>query len=106
MANSHRRRNAINKIKINGSWLTEDNAIQRGILDAFKGLLSEPGGWRPAFPNIPLEVLGRMLAVWKSDFLRKKSLQTLLASMVRRSRGQMVSLSPSGLLAGSLLRMK
>ena len=24
----------------------------------FKGLLSEPGGWRLAFPNIPLEVLG------------------------------------------------
>ena len=51
MANSHRRRNAINKIKINGSWLTEDNAIQKGIVDKFKGQLSEPGGWRPAFPK-------------------------------------------------------
>ena len=58
MANSHRRRNAINKIKINGSWLIEDNAIQKGIVGTFKGLLSEPRGWRPAFPNIPLEVLG------------------------------------------------
>ena len=44
MANSHRRRNEINKIKINGSWLTNDNAIQKGIVDAFKGLLSEPMG--------------------------------------------------------------
>ena len=58
MANSHRRRNAINKIKINGIWLTNDNAIQKGIVDAFKGLLLEPGGWRLAFPNIPMEVLG------------------------------------------------
>ena len=58
MANSHRRRNAINKTKINGSWLTNDNAIQKGIVDAFEGLLSEPGGWRPTFPNISLEVLG------------------------------------------------
>ena len=57
MANSHRR-NAINKIKINGIWLTDDNGIQKVIVDAFKGLLSEPGGWCPAFPNIPLEVLG------------------------------------------------
>ena len=55
---THRKRNAINKIKINGIWLTDDNVIQKGIVDAFKGLLSEPRGWRPAFPNIPLEVLG------------------------------------------------
>ena len=58
MANSHRRVNAINKIKINGSWLIEDNVIQKGIVDMSKGLLSELGGWRPTFPNIPLEVLG------------------------------------------------
>ena len=58
MANSHRRRNTINKVKINGSWLTEDTAIQKGIVDEFKGQLSEPGGWRPAFPNISLEELG------------------------------------------------
>ena len=58
IANSHRRRNAINKIKINGIWLTDDNAIQKGIVDMFKGLLSKSGGWRSAFPNIPLEVLG------------------------------------------------
>ena len=57
MANLHKRRNAINKIKINAIWLTYDNVIQKGIVDAFKGLLSEPGGWHSAFPNIPLEVI-------------------------------------------------
>ena len=94
MANSRRRRNAINKIKINGIWLIEDNAIQKGIIDAFKGLLSESRGWRPA------------LAVWKLGFLRKKSLRPFQASMVRRPWGQMVSLSSFGLLVESLLRMK
>ena len=58
MANLHRRRNAINKVKINGSWLNEDIAIQNGIVDEFKGQLSEPRGWRPAFPIISLEELG------------------------------------------------
>ena len=58
MTNSHRRRNAINKFKVNGNWLTEDNVIQKGIVDTFKGLLSDPGGWCPTFPNIPMEVLG------------------------------------------------
>ena len=58
MENLYRRRNAINKVKINGRWLTEDIAIQKGIVDEFKGQLSEPGGWRPAFLNISLEELG------------------------------------------------
>ena len=58
MANSHRRRNAINKIKINGRWLTDASAIQKGIGDEFKGHLTEPGVWRPAFPSISLEELG------------------------------------------------
>ena len=58
MANSHRRRNVINKIRVNNNWLTEDNAIQKGVVDTFKRLLFEPGGWSLAFPNIPMDVLG------------------------------------------------
>ena len=58
MANLYRWRNEINKVKINGRWLTEDISIQKGIVEEFKGQLSEPGGWRPAFLNISLEELG------------------------------------------------
>ena len=58
MANLHKRRNAINKIRVNGNWLTDDNAIQKGFVNTFKKLLFELGGWRPTFPNIPMEVLG------------------------------------------------
>ena len=36
MANSHRRRNTINKIKINGEWLMEDSKIRQGIVEAFE----------------------------------------------------------------------
>ena len=52
MANSHRRRNTINKIKINGEWLTEDSRIQQGIVEAFENLLSEPGDWRASLMNL------------------------------------------------------
>ena len=58
MENSHRMRSAINKVKINGSWLTEDIGIQNVIVDEFKGQFSELGGWRPTFPNISFEELG------------------------------------------------
>ena len=38
MANSHRRRNNINKIKIDGRWLTVDNEIRHEIVDNGKHL--------------------------------------------------------------------
>ena len=81
MANSHRRRNAINKVKINGKWLTEDTAIQKGIVDEFKGQLSEPGGWRPAFPNIPLEELGTEDAGSLEVRFSEEEISTAIASL-------------------------
>lgn len=39
MTNSHKRGNAINKIRINGAWLTDDNVIQKGIVEAFHNQL-------------------------------------------------------------------
>ena len=81
MANSHRRRNAINKIKINGSWLTENNAIQKGIVDEFKGQLSEPGGWRPTFPNISLKDLGTEDAGSLEVRFSEKEVSTAIAGL-------------------------
>ncbi|KAL6342305.1 hypothetical protein AAG906_007519 [Vitis piasezkii] len=48
MANAHRRRNNVDKIRINGVWLTEENGIKEGIVNAFRSLLSNPGDWRPS----------------------------------------------------------
>ena len=44
MANAHRRRKCLRKIKINGSWYEDETTINRGIVEAFQGLLSNPGG--------------------------------------------------------------
>ena len=33
--NAHRRRNQLSKIKINGSWITEDSAIKEEVCRAF-----------------------------------------------------------------------
>ena len=43
MANSHRRRNCLSKIKINGIWLTEEQDIKGGVVSAFKNLLTNLG---------------------------------------------------------------
>ncbi|RVX06120.1 hypothetical protein CK203_018748 [Vitis vinifera] len=43
MANAHRRRNNVDRIKINGAWCLEENEIREGIGNAFKLLLSSSG---------------------------------------------------------------
>ena len=57
MVNSHIRRSAINKLRVNGSWLIEDTTIHKGVVDTFKSLLSDRGEWCPTFPDIPLDVI-------------------------------------------------
>ena len=42
MANTHKRRNYVDKIKINGVWLSEENEIKEGVVKAFRSLLSDP----------------------------------------------------------------
>ena len=44
LANSHRRRNFIKKIKINGIWFEEEATIRREVAGAYKDFLSDPGG--------------------------------------------------------------
>ena len=46
MATTHRRRNSIERIKINGVWLSEEQEVRTGIVDAFKQLLTEDSEWK------------------------------------------------------------
>ena len=45
------------KIKINGSWY-EDETVNRGIVEAFQGLLSNLGGWRPSMSSLSFNQIG------------------------------------------------
>ena len=46
MANAHRRNNQLERIKINGEWLLEEQEIREGIANAFQSLFSEDMGWK------------------------------------------------------------
>ena len=46
MANSHRRRNTILQLNINGEHVREEEALRQGIENAFESLLNDPGEWR------------------------------------------------------------
>nr|CAN76350.1 hypothetical protein VITISV_025245 [Vitis vinifera] len=58
MANAHRRRHQLAKIKINGHWVSEESEIKEGVVRAFQVLLFEIGEWRPTINELSFEVLG------------------------------------------------
>ncbi|WJZ83279.1 hypothetical protein VitviT2T_002974 [Vitis vinifera] len=57
MANAHRRRNNMERIRINGVWKSEENGMSEGIVNAFRTLLSNPGEWRPSLAGLQCEQL-------------------------------------------------
>ncbi|RVX06605.1 LINE-1 reverse transcriptase-like [Vitis vinifera] len=57
MANAHRRNNSLDRIMINGEWLTEDQEVREGIVNAFQNLLSEEPGWRADIGGLHLNQL-------------------------------------------------
>ena len=43
MTNAHKRRNNMDRIRINGVWHSEESGISEGIVNAFRSLLSNSG---------------------------------------------------------------
>ena len=58
MANSHRRRNFITSIRINGRNLVKEAEVKEGLVRAFQSLLSAPTNWRLPFPEIYVNLIG------------------------------------------------
>ncbi|KAL6343127.1 hypothetical protein AAG906_019670 [Vitis piasezkii] len=80
MANAHRRRNNVDRIKINGAWCIEENEIREGIGNAFKVLLSSSGDWRPSISGLQLETLDQLDAsTLESPFTEEEVFNALLS---------------------------
>ena len=58
MANSHRRRNSISSIRINGRNLVKEAEVKEGLVRAFQCLLSAPTNWCLPFPEIYVNSIG------------------------------------------------
>ena len=58
MVNSHRRRNSIKSISINGRRLVKEPEIKEGLVGAFQSLLSASNSWCPPFPNLLFNLIG------------------------------------------------
>ena len=58
MANSHRRRNSITSIRINGRNLVKEAEVKEGLVRPYQSLLSVPTNWRLPFPEIYVNLIG------------------------------------------------
>ena len=58
MANSHRRKNSIRNISINGRRCVKEPEIKEGLVGAFQSLLIASSNWCPTFPDLRLKVIG------------------------------------------------
>ena len=58
MTNSHRRRNSITSIRINGRRLVKEAEVKEGLVSAFQSLLSAPINWRLPFPDLYFNLIG------------------------------------------------
>ena len=58
MANSHRRRNSIRSISINGRRFVKEPEIKEGLVGAFQSFLSASNNWCPPFPDLPFNLIG------------------------------------------------
>ncbi|RVW96589.1 Transposon TX1 uncharacterized 149 kDa protein [Vitis vinifera] len=57
MANAHRRRNQMNRVKVNGRWYNEEREIKEEVCRVYQGLLADPGGWKPRIDALMFERL-------------------------------------------------
>ena len=48
------------KVKVNGTWITEDNDIKEEVGRVFQKLLSTTGEWRPNLSGLSFERLDSM----------------------------------------------
>ena len=58
IANSHRRRNSIRSISINGRRCVKKPEIKEGLVGAFQSLLTASSNWCPPFPGLRFKVIG------------------------------------------------
>ncbi|KAJ9695145.1 hypothetical protein PVL29_010576 [Vitis rotundifolia] len=59
MANAHRIVNSLDRIKINGVWLSEEQEVREGIAHAFHQLLSDNQGWKADIGRLQLQQINQ-----------------------------------------------
>ena len=84
------------RVKISGSWLTEENEIRVGVVNAFKNLLFATGGWRPNISDLSFARLEAVEATKLEEpfFFSRRCWKLLRAFVGTKRLGLMAFLWP------------
>ena len=52
MASSHKRRSHISKLRINGTWISEESDLKTNIIKAFESLMSDSREWKASIKGL------------------------------------------------------
>ncbi|RVX14524.1 putative ribonuclease H protein [Vitis vinifera] len=62
MASAHRRRNCMDRIKLNGVWLSEEQEVRVGVVNVYQQLLSENLDWKADIGGLQLDQISQQEA--------------------------------------------
>ncbi|RVW86677.1 LINE-1 reverse transcriptase-like [Vitis vinifera] len=91
MANAHRRRHTMERVKIRGVWLSEESTIRTGIVDAFHRLLTEDPEWKADIGGVNLNRISQQ----EADILELPFTEEEVHSALRGMNGDKAS-GPDG----------
>lgn len=79
MANAHRRRNSLVRIKINRHWAPEESEIKDSVVQAFQSLVFENGDWHPNCLGLDFDVSSiDEAALLEASFSKEEVFKALL----------------------------
>ncbi|RVW91083.1 hypothetical protein CK203_039931 [Vitis vinifera] len=81
MTSAHRRNNSLDKIKINGEWLLEEQEIREGIANVFHQLLSEDAGWKADIGRLQFDQISQQEAENLERFFTENEIHAALMEM-------------------------
>lgn len=103
MANAHRKRQTMEKIKINGVWLSGEQDVRNGIVDAFQRLLTEDSEWKADIGGLDLNQISQQEAdTLELPFTEKEVHSALMGMNGDKAPGPDGFTGPFGNSAGSL----
>ena len=83
MANAHRRRHTMERVKISGVWLSEEHTVRTGIVNAFHRLLTEDSEWKADIGGVNLNQISQQ----EADILELPFMEEEVHSALRDMNG-------------------
>jgi hypothetical protein len=83
VANANRRSNTIDSLHVNGTPISDPDAIKSHIVNFYESLFSEPSSWRPRVDNLEFEALSVDEATRLEDPFEEREVREVIFGMDR-----------------------